>query len=50
MKQAANEYLMRIEENMDSAILERLGILKEEYQFGKRKNKEVTSLQGNIFK
>lgn len=49
MKQAANEYLMRIEESMDSAILERLGILKEEYQFGKRKNKEVTSLQGNIF-
>lgn len=50
VKQIANEYLKRIEEDMDSAISERIGFLKEEYRFKKKKNKEITSLQGNIFK
>ncbi len=49
MMQTANEYLKQIEEGMDSAISKRLGFLKEEYRFRKKKNKEVTSLQGNIF-
>lgn len=49
MIQTANEYLKQIEEGMDSAISKRLGFLKEEYRFGKKKNKEITSLQGNIF-
>lgn len=50
MKQIADEYLKRIEEGMDSAISERIGFLKEEYRFRKKKNKEITSLQGNIFR
>ena len=47
MIQAADEYLKRIEEDMDLAISERLGILREDYRFGKRKYKKVTSLEGN---
>lgn len=35
---------------MDLAISERLGILREEYRFGKKKYKNVTSLKGNIYK
>jgi hypothetical protein len=50
MIQAADEYLKRIEEDMDLAISERLGILREDYRFGKRKYKKVTSLEGNIYK
>lgn len=50
MIQAADEYLKQIEEDMDLAISERLGILRKEYRFGKRKYKKVTSLEGNIYK
>lgn len=50
MKQIANDYLKLIAEGMDAAILKRKGILREAYKFGKKKNREITSLQGEIFK
>lgn len=50
MIQAADEYLKRIEEDMNLAISRRLEVFREEYKFGKRKYKKVTSLEGNIYK
>lgn len=50
MKRIANDYLKLIAEGMDAAILKRKGILREAYKFSKKKNKEITSLQGDIFK
>lgn len=47
---SANEYLKLIEEEVDSIIAKRMGNLREDYRFKKKKNTEVKSLQGNIFK
>ncbi len=44
------DQMKQIAKGMDAAILKRKGILREAYKFGKKKNREITSLQGEIFK